>query len=192
MDLDAALLAEALGTLGAVLESRRQRFEVVAIGGGSLLLSGLIHRATKDLDIVAVVDAGELRSAEPFPRALKEAAQDVALTLGLAPDWLNPGPTSLLSFGLPEGFAGRMCQRDFAGLVVHLAGRFDQICFKFFAAVEQGPRSKHAQDLGRLSPTHADLLAAAQWARSHDPSDGFRLISRQTLAAFGVEESDEP
>ena len=36
-------------SLGAVLESREHRFEVVAIGGGSLLLLGLTRRPTKDI-----------------------------------------------------------------------------------------------------------------------------------------------
>ena len=191
MKLDAALLEDALSTLGSVLQSRGHHFEVVAIGGGSLLLLGLIRRPTKDIDIVALIDARGLMSAEPLPQALQEACVDVASTLGLADDWLNPGPTSLLAFGLPDGFAGRMAPRDFGGLVVHLAGRLDQICFKFYAAVDQGPRSKHSQDLSRLTPTPDELRAAAKWARTHDPSDGFRMMSQQALAAFGVEESDE-
>jgi len=191
MDLDAALLQEALTTLGAVLESRGHHFEVVAIGGGSLLLLGLIRRPTKDIDIVALIDARGMIDAEPLPQALREACADVASAFGLAEDWMNPGPTSLLSFGLPDGFAGRTTRRDFGGLVVHLAGRFDQICFKFYAAVDQGPRSKHAQDLIRLAPTAEELRAAARWARTHDPSDGFQMMAEQALAALGVEETDE-
>ncbi len=190
MELDAARLEDALTTLGAVLESRGHHLEVVAIGGGSLLLLGLLRRPTKDIDIVAVIDARGLMSAEPLPQALREACADIASTLGLAEDWMNPGPTSLLEFGLPDGFAGRTTRRDFGGLGLHLAGRFDQICFKFYAAVDQGPRSKHAQDLSKLDPTPDELRAAATWARTHDPSDGFREMSRQALAALGVEESD--
>jgi hypothetical protein len=192
MELDAALLEDALTTLGAVLESRGHHFEVVAIGGGSLLLLGVIRRPTKDIDIVALIDdARGLMSAEPLPQPLREACADVASTLGLAEDWLNPGPTSLLAFGLPDGFAGRTTKREFGGLIVHLAGRFDQICFKFYAAVDQGPRSKHVQDLSKLAATPGELRAAAAWARTHDPSDGFREMSRQALATFGVEVSDE-
>jgi hypothetical protein len=191
MEFDATLLQDALSTLGSVLESRGHHFEVVAIGGGSLLLLGLIRRPTKDIDIVALIDSRGLMSAEPLPKPLREARADVASSLGLADDWLNPGPTSLLAFGLPDGFAQRMTRRDFGGLVVHLAGRFDQVCFKFYAAVDQGPRSKHSQDLSRLAPTPDELRSAARWARAHDPSDGFRVMARQALAAFGVEESDE-
>jgi hypothetical protein len=119
------------------------------------------------------------------------ASADVASTMALAPGWLNAGPTSLLSFGLPTGFAERMSVRVFGGLVVHLAGRFDQICFKFYAAVDQGPRSKHAQDLRQLGPTRDELRAAARWARTHDTSDGFRSMCSEALAAFGGEGVDD-
>lgn len=191
MELSSTNLEEALSTLGAVLESRRQRFEVVAIGGGSLLLLGFIRRTTKDIDIVAMIGAEGMTSADPLPQALREACVDVAAVMGLSDDWMNPGPTSLLEFGLPEGFAERTTSRDFGGLVVHLAGRFDQICFKLYAAIDQGPRSKHMQDLLKLAPSHEELRKAASWARTHDPSDGFRMMTQQALAALGVEGIDE-
>jgi hypothetical protein len=191
MDFDGSLLLEALSTLGAVLAARGQRFEVVAIGGGSLLLLGLIERPTKDIDIVAVLDAGHMVTADPLPAHLREACVDVAATLGLSPDWLNPGPTSLLAFGLPVGFSDRTTVRDYGGLVVHLAGRVDQICFKLYAAVDQGPRSKHMQDLRRLEPSHDELHAAARWARSHDSSEGFRMMCSQALALLGVEDAND-
>jgi hypothetical protein len=122
---------------------------------------------------------------------LQEAVADVASTLGLADDWLNGGPTSLLEFGLPSGFVGRAERRTFGALTVHVAARTDQICFKFYAAVDQGPRSKHVQDLTQLAPTAAELKAAAVWAQTHDASDAFRLMCDQVLLAFGVEEDDD-
>lgn len=174
-----------------VLESRRALFEVVAIGGGSLLLLGVIQRPTKDLDILALLEPSGMVTAQPIPEVLRQAAADVAATLGLAPDWLNGGPTQLLEFGLPDGFSSRMSRRDFGGLIVHLAGRRDQICFKFYAAVDQGPRSKHVQDLRKLAPSHEELLDAARWARTHDPSEGFRVICIEALTAFGVGPLDD-
>ena len=62
---------------------------------------------------------------------------------------------------------------------------------KFYAAVDQGPRSKHAQDLRQLGPTRDELRAAARWARTHDTSDGFRRLCSEALAAFGVEGIDD-
>lgn len=183
---------EALSTLGEVMESRGFHCEVVAIGGGALSLLGLISRSTKDIDIVALILDGRFVSAQTLPSELTRARDDVATTLGLPGDWLNSGPTQLLDFGLPEGFEKRMITKRYHGLTVHLAGRLDQIFFKFYAAIDRGPRSKHVDDLRRLKPTADELLDATQWARGHDPSPEFQEMSRQALAYFGVEEDDVP
>jgi hypothetical protein len=189
MAFDENTLEEALLTLGELLQTRGQRFEVVAIGGGSLLLLGLIRRPTKDLDVVALMRSSKLDRADPLPPALRDAVADVASTLGLAEDWLNPGPASLLDHGLPEGFHERLTFRRYGGLVVHIAGRRDQISFKFYAAVDQGPRSKHAQDLRKLAPSREELIAAAHWVRTHDPSEGFRVLCLEALTGFGIEDA---
>src|SRR3990170_4350087 len=95
--LDEGSLPRALAALGDVLGSRGQRYEVVAVGGSALLLLGYIHRATRDLDLVALIQDGRMVPAGPLPAPLAEAVADVARPLGLRPDWLNPGPTSLLN-----------------------------------------------------------------------------------------------
>lgn len=64
------------------------------------------------------------------------------------------------------------------------------VCFKLYAAVDQGPRSRHFQDLRDLEPGHDDLLAAARWAMSHDPSPGFRSLLVGTLRALDMEDAD--
>ena len=56
-----------------------------------------------------------------------------------------------------------------------------------YGAVDQGPDSKHVDDLRRLAPTKRELLDAARWARTHDPSPGFAEILAQVLAHFGVD-----
>jgi hypothetical protein len=188
MVFGAVSLDDALVTLGEVLESRGLHFAVVAIGGGALLLLGILERPTKDLDIVALVKGDELVTSEPFPPALAEACADVARAMDLAPDWMNAGPTQLLDFGLLEGFAGRAERRRYGpNLAVHIASRFDQIHFKFYAAVDAGPGSKHLQDLQRLAPTPGELRAAARWTVTHDTSPPFRDLCREVLAAFGAE-----
>ena len=179
-------LDHALTLLGDLLADRHQGFQAYAVGGGSLLLLGVIDRPTKDLDIVGLVRNGVLESAAPLPDELGAAVREVADLLGLPADWLNPGPAELLRFGLPAGYAARAETRRYGGLTLLLAGRFDQICFKLYAAVDQGPRSKHAADLHRLAPTPDDLLKAARWVRTHDPSEGFRAELHQALTVFGV------
>ena len=76
-------LEAALATLGEVLADREVSFDLALIGGGALLLLGAIERPTKDLDIVARVEAGDLVQATPLPPILMEAVSDVAGALGL-------------------------------------------------------------------------------------------------------------
>ena len=183
-------LEEVLATLGAVLAERGAGHELAVIGGSGLLLLGTTRRATRDVDVVALVRGGELVRAQPLPPDLEAAAEDVALALGLDPGWLNAGPSALLDFGLPEGFLARCSTRRFEGLVVHVASRLDQIHFKLYAAADHGPASKHVSDLRALAPTTAELMQAARWCRTQDPSDGFLASLAKALAFFGVEVSD--
>ena len=146
---------------------------MVAIGGGSLLLLGQIERTTKDLDLVALVHSGQFIPAEPLPSDLLQAAEEVGRALNLVNEWFNTGPASLLETGLPAGFRERMQTRYYSGLTIHLAGRFDQICFKLYAAVDQGPHSKHFTDLKFLLPTQDELTAAKNWCITQDVSEAF-------------------
>lgn len=187
----AAGLEEALQLLGQLLLDRGYSYEVVAIGGGGLLLIGAIARPTKDLDLVALLDGDTLISIESsLPPPLTEAVADVARVLDLPVNWVNGGPASLLRFGLPEGFRDRLERRVYGGLGVSLAHRIDQIHFKLYAAADDKPRGKHHVDLEHLKPTRDELLAAARWARTHDVSEGFAMILFGVLKAFGI--TDEP
>lgn len=176
-----------LGALGEQLTAAGERYELVVIGGSGLLALGVIERATRDIDIVALRADGHLGTADPMPEGLRAARDRVARDFSLPVEWLNAGPTDLLEFGLPTGFVDRLQRRDYGeGLVVHLASRFDQIHFKLYALVDQGP-GKHEADLRALAPTEAELIAAAKWSTSQDPSEGYALMLRQTLTHLGVE-----
>ena len=188
--LDRSSLSDALTAVGDLLVDRGHAIEVVAIGGGSLLLLGLIKRSTKDLDLVGLVAGDQLVKPVPLPPALSEAVADVAQLMKLSPDWLNAGPASMLDLGLPGGFLERTVRRQYGGLTVRLASRYDQVCFKLYAAADDSPRGKHFADLKELAPTADDLLSAAGWVITHDASEGFRQILGQVLAALGVEWRD--
>lgn len=180
-------LVDALGVLGDLLEDRGTAYEIVLIGGGALLLQGLVDRPTKDLDMVARVEGDVWIQAEPLPEPLAVAIEEVAGALGLPPKWLNAGPSLLMRFGLPEGFAARTSRRTWGSLTVHLAARVDQVALKLYASVDQGPASRHFADLQKLDPTDDELVASARWCRTHDPSDGFHQMLVQVLAVLGVE-----
>ena len=174
--LDRDGITELQAALGELLGSRGQQQELVLVGGACLLLRGVISRPTRDADVVAGRTRGRGVPMSHLPEDLDLAVRAVAEAYGVAPTWLNTGPQTLMDLGLPDGFETRLDRRDFPpGLVVWLAGRFDLICLKLYAAADTWPtRGRHFQDLRALAPDPADLRAAARWARSHDPSPGFR------------------
>jgi hypothetical protein len=188
IDRDAA--DRLLSALARHLSLAGARVELVVIGGTALIALGLLERATRDVDVVALLVGGSLVSATPLPRPLVEARDRVAADFGLDEQWLNGGPAGLLRWGLPEGFLDRLTARSYGDwLTVHFASRFDLIHFKLYALVDQGP-GRHEADLLALSPQPDELLAAASWARTHDPSDGFARELTAALRHLGVENAD--
>lgn len=182
---------QALRLLNGRLElAGAPRFNLVVCGGSALAATGLVMRTTKDVDIVALMDDdGVLLDPAPLPKALVTASHEVALDLGLPDNWLNNGPSSgdggLFRLGLPDGFVARLTWETVGKkLTVGFISRYDQIHFKLYAAVDQSG-SYHAVDLQKLEPTDDELLAAAAWTRSHDPSDGYRQGLQWFLKEFG-------
>ena len=110
-DLTPERLDEALHALEEQLGAGGSSFELIVIGGSALQALGLIERATRDVDVVALVDGKDLSSADPLPEALVSAAGRVARDFGLPLVWLNSGPADLFRLGLPEGFAQRLVTR---------------------------------------------------------------------------------
>ena len=68
--------------------------EIVVCGGSALIATGLVQRTTQDLDIIALMDSGELLDSEPLPDYLLEAADKVGKMIHLPTGWLNNGPAS--------------------------------------------------------------------------------------------------
>lgn len=162
-------------------------FELVVIGGSALEALGLVQRGTKDVHVLALKGPAALESADPLPEALTKASAQVARDFNLPPNWLNAGPADLLRLGLPEGFWGRVVSRYYGpSLTIHFAGRLDQIHFKLFAMVDQSG-GRHEADLRALHPTAEELLMAAAWTQTQDPSDGFRAVLVLALRVLGVE-----
>ena len=184
-------LQEALELAGSYLEDRGNAIEVVGIGGSALLLLGIIDRPTQDLNLIAVLEAGTFRKLDALPPVLVETRDAVAAHLGLAPDWINTGPSDVMDHGLPGGFTSRCIKHIYGSLTLYIPGRVDQICFKLHAAVDRGdPRGKHANDLKALTPNREELVAAARWVQTHDPSAGFRSVLILVLSDLGVYDAD--
>ena len=160
--LEPESLEEALSALGRVLASRGLAYDLVTVGGSSLMLLGLIERPTRDLDVIALIGDGLYIKANSLPTPLLQAVGDVGGVFQLGPDWINAGPADLLDFGLPQGFSERTEVRRYGPLTLHIASRRDQVALKVYAAADHGPGSKHFQDLQVLAPTPDELVAGAR------------------------------
>ena len=179
-------VARLLSALGEQLQADGERCGLVIVGGSALIAKRLVSRVTRDIDVIAMHRDGELLPAETLPAGLVRAARRVAADFGLPEDWLSSGPAPLLRWGLPDGFLARAERREFGpALDVLLASRFDQIHLKLYAVVDQGA-GRHLQDLRSLEPSKEELLSAARWCITHDPSEGFGEALGQVLAYLGV------
>jgi len=179
-----------LVALDEQLAATGDRFELVVIGGSALNALGLADRTTKDIDVVALRTDEGLAEAKPLPDSLVAARNRVARDFDVSDGWLNAGPADLLRWGLPEGFNDRLTTRSYGShLTVHFAGRLDQIHFKLYAAADQRG-GRHEDDLRALEPTQDELVAAARWTRTQDPSGGFLQMLEEKLADLGVVDAD--
>ncbi|MCG2721525.1 MAG: DUF6036 family nucleotidyltransferase [Thermodesulfovibrionales bacterium] len=186
-----------LSALGELLDSMNATIpELVVCGGSALNVLGLVSRTTKDVDVVAFAEKlpnGNINlvKAQPFPLILEETMKRVSRDFDLPENWLNPGPTSAVDFGLPAGLMERVETKKFgAALTIHFLSRFDQICFKLYAAVDQGI-GKHYNDLVALNPNANELEKAARWSMTHDVSEEFRQSVKDLLRHTGHEDVTE-
>lgn len=184
-------LHRALALLGELLEARNHPEQsFVVCGGSSLLALKLVRRTTtQDVDILAKIEGDTLVTPRPLQFWLLEAANDVGRQLDLPKDWLNAqvADESLFSCGLPPGLQQRLTLHSYGSrLWIGFIGRRDQIFLKLHAAVDRDG-GRHLQDLLDLKPTADELLDAAKWTRTQDPSEGFRMLLGAMLKYLGHE-----
>ncbi|MFA6930672.1 MAG: DUF6036 family nucleotidyltransferase [Lentisphaeria bacterium] len=159
--IDQLKLAESLRLLNEqLLLMDAPSTELVVCGGSALIATGLVQRTTRDIDILAFMEANELKDSEPLPYYLLRAAANVARTLELPEDWLNNGPAMQFRMGLPAGFQKRL-HTIVVGekLTMHYIDRYDQIFFKTYASADRG--GYHVSDLRAINPSDEELIAAA-------------------------------
>lgn len=183
--LTADSLHQALGLLAELMELRAHPARhFIVCGGSSLLALGLVRRTvTQDVDILGQVHATSIVSPRPLPEWLLATAEDVRSQLDLPAGWLNAqvAEDTLFRCGLPEGLATRLVTHHYGPrLTIGFIGRRDQIFLKLHAAVDRDG-GRHLQDLLDLAPTAGELLDAARWTRTQDPSDGFLFNLRALL-----------
>ena len=89
LDQALRLTAERLAELEAPQET------LVVCGGSALLALGLVDRTTKDVDVLAGVDAvSGLIDPRPLSATLRAVVDEVGIQLDLPPGWLNTGTWS--------------------------------------------------------------------------------------------------
>lgn len=180
--LDGDDIPNVLQAVGELLAADDQRIGIVVIGGAALNLLGVVDRATRDVDVVAVTEApGHLgniaRPPRPLPAALSAAIAQVALDFDLPENWMNSGPSGQWDVGFLPGFAERIAWTTYGGLDVGLADRLDLICFKLDAAADQPTsNSRHFRDLVALNPSDDEIKVASKWV--HEKNVG---IEHQTI-----------
>ncbi len=191
--LSRANLTTILHALGDILARRNLAYELVLVGGANLLLRGVITRPTKDGDLIGQrIDGGRIVALTELPAALKQAVREVAAAYGLSEDWLNVGPASLMDLGLPQGFEDRLTPERFGSLTLWLAGEYDMLCFKLYAAADEMPSpGRHMRDLRALQPSDSDLRRAAAWCLTQDASPGFAELLNNALQRLGSELAGE-
>ena len=189
MKFDSTRLDEVLSALDRQIAlSGGADIGLVVCGGSALAALGLVHRTTRDVDVLGLARAARggivVERLERLPEPLAAAALRVARDFDLPADWLNLGPAQQVSMGLPEGFGGRVERRRYGSrLAVYYASRYDQIHFKLYAAVDQD--GYHVQDLALLKPAGTELLDAARWTLAQDVSDAFHESLKEFLRAQG-------
>jgi hypothetical protein len=187
MYFDQDLLNDVLNAVNVHLEQLNSPLiEIVVCGGSALQALGLINRMTRDLDILALASSNidgpfHIKSAKYLPVQLLTAASIVERDFNLPKEWLNAGPTDLLSHGLPPGLIDRLLRIVIGSrLIVHDISRYDQICFKMYASINGGSE-RHLNDLYMLVPSEDELYTAAVWCLSQDASEVFPMLVKDFL-----------
>jgi hypothetical protein len=156
------------------LTARGLGLEAIAAGGAALALLGVIHRETRDFDLIEPDLSIALNSASMSFAAERRSQGEI-----LRDDWLNNGPASLGPM-LPEGWRNRL-QLIYQGKAITLwsLGRPELLLSKLWALCDRG------LDLGdclALSPDPSELAGAEAWIVEQDLNPDWPTHVRATLA----------
>ncbi|NQV71701.1 hypothetical protein HQ496_01160 [bacterium] len=182
-DFDGRILFQLFSALGAYMEEGGLSIKIVVVGGASLAASNLVGRTTKDVDVIAKAEThdGKLifSKASPFQEEIRLVIERVARDFNLPKNWLNTVIDNQWTFGLPDSLYEDISWLDFGPLEVGMVGRKGLIPLKLFASIDQGPESKHWQDLIALRPSEKELTRAIDWVKTQDESEYFKQFVEQ-------------
>lgn len=188
VELDREALRQALTAVGELLAEENESVAIVVTGGATLSLLGIVDRATSDVDVIARTRRGEdgtleLEPPEPFPDALERAIRTVARDFELDEDWMNAVVGMQWSHGLPPWIGEEIEWANYGGgLHVGTVGSLTLIALKLFAAVDQGPKSVHFDDLLQLAPSDRELDVARDWVLTQDAAPRWSEMVDEVVA----------
>jgi hypothetical protein len=170
--------------------------KILVCGGSALVALKLVSRATKDMDALGIIEKdgdSEIVTRIPsFPAWLEKAIDIVGSEFGLSRTWMNLGPASQIETGLPDGLLERSVKKEYGQyLSVYYISRIDQIYFKLYAAIDNGPGSYHYRDLLSLNPTKDEISDAVKWVITQDVSEPFALSLKDMLRKHGYDDIAE-
>ena len=135
----------------------------------------MIKEGSKHIDRPAVLDDSILK-----------AARRVQKDFGLSEGWINVRAAAVFDFGFPEGVLERVITQQFGGnLTIHFLGRYDQIHFKLYAALESERRSAHLSDLLALNPAEREIENAAKWIMTRESGETYKPALQNLLKQIG-------
>ena len=167
--------------------------ELVVCGGAALNILGLIHRGTRDVDVVAIVERDKHGQAIlQIPSALDESIKKAILRIhkdfNLEENWFNIQTGALFtSLHFPKGILERTIKREFGNnVIIHFLDRYDQIHFKLYAALDnETRRAVHLSDLLALSPSETEICEAAKWLLTRPSGEFYKHALQNLLEQIG-------
>lgn len=131
---------------------------LIVCGGAALIVSGIIERQTRDMDVLAPEIDG----------VLSRIADSLESEFGLGPNWLNNGPASLIK-DLSPGWRERTDELYVgSNLQVRALGRIDLLATKLYAFCD---REDDFSDVLQLKPTRNELEQLKPWVLRRDASN---------------------
>lgn len=142
------------------MTSKGLTFEAVAIGGSALAILDIVHRSTRDVDLLEL----------EIPDSIQKAAKEFAANHNLSEHWLNAGPSDLLQY-LPKSWREHV-QPLYSGTSLKLKtlGRIDLLRTKFWAMCD---RMRDIEDIIAMNPSVEELAIAIEWVKPLDGNPGW-------------------
>lgn len=109
-----AEIERALAAVGELLAADGAEIGIVVVGGTALNLLGIVERATRDVDVLAILQStpaagrAALAPPDPLPERLQRAVATVGRDFRLPRDWMNTVVGLQWQTGLPPGLERRL------------------------------------------------------------------------------------